>query len=173
MRDNGVVVGCRGRCVLAREQRSTAGRTHHESAGPSQERRVRREMIARACERVNGRVPVLVGITDSSFTESIALAEFAEDAGATAVVAAPAVDGPGSPTQGAAMATTSILDPGRVTTLLVQLTPTERARAVRGLAKRPVERRGVLRCVGQDRHVRRIGSVERITDSWLAIGLSS
>lgn len=33
-----------------------------------------------------------------------------------------------------AMATTSILDPGRVTALLVQLTPTERARAVRGLA---------------------------------------
>jgi DNA-binding MarR family transcriptional regulator len=33
-----------------------------------------------------------------------------------------------------AMATTSILDPGRVTALLVQLKPAERARAVRGLA---------------------------------------
>jgi DNA-binding MarR family transcriptional regulator len=33
-----------------------------------------------------------------------------------------------------AMATTSILDPGRVTALLVQLTPSERTRAVRGLA---------------------------------------
>lgn len=33
-----------------------------------------------------------------------------------------------------AMATTSILDPGRVTALLVQLTPTERAQAVAGLA---------------------------------------
>ena len=55
--------------------------------GPSLSYRLRREMIARVCERANGRVPVLVGITDSSFTESIALAEFAEDAGATAVVA--------------------------------------------------------------------------------------
>ncbi len=55
--------------------------------GPSLSYRLRREMIARVCERTNGRVPVLVGITDSSFTESIALAEFAEDAGATAVVA--------------------------------------------------------------------------------------
>ncbi len=55
--------------------------------GPSLSYRLRREMIARVCERTNGRVPVLVGITDSSFTESIALAEFAEDAGAAAVVA--------------------------------------------------------------------------------------
>lgn len=55
--------------------------------GPSLSYRLRREMIARVCERTNGRVPVLVGITDSSFTESIGLAEFAEDAGATAVVA--------------------------------------------------------------------------------------
>ena len=55
--------------------------------GPSLSYRLRREMIARVCERVNGRIPVLVGITDSSFTESIAIAEFAEDAGATAVVA--------------------------------------------------------------------------------------
>ncbi len=55
--------------------------------GPSLSYRLRREMIARVCERTNGRAPVLVGITDSSFTESIALAEFAEDAGATAVVA--------------------------------------------------------------------------------------
>jgi len=55
--------------------------------GPSLSYRLRREMIARVCERTNGRVPVLVGITDSSFTESIALAELAEDAGAAAVVA--------------------------------------------------------------------------------------
>jgi len=55
--------------------------------GPSLSYRLRREMIARVCERTNGRVPVLVGITDSSFTESINLAEFAEDAGAAAVVA--------------------------------------------------------------------------------------
>ncbi len=54
--------------------------------GPSLSYRVRREVIARVCERVNGRLPVLVGITDSSFAESVALADFAEDAGATAVV---------------------------------------------------------------------------------------
>ena len=41
--------------------------------GPSLSYRLRREMIARVCERVNDRVPVLVGITDSAFTESIAL----------------------------------------------------------------------------------------------------
>lgn len=34
-----------------------------------------------------------------------------------------------------ALATTSILDPGRVTALLMQLKPTERAQAVRGLAR--------------------------------------
>ncbi len=55
--------------------------------GPSLSYRLRREMIARVCERVNERVPVLVGITDSAFCESVALAEFAEDAGAAAVVA--------------------------------------------------------------------------------------
>lgn len=54
--------------------------------GPSLSYRLRREMIARVCERVNGRVPVLVGITDSTFTESVGLADFAEDAGAAAVV---------------------------------------------------------------------------------------
>ena len=55
--------------------------------GPSLSYRLRRELIARVCERTNGRVPVLVGITDSAFTESVALADFAEDAGAAAVVA--------------------------------------------------------------------------------------
>ncbi len=55
--------------------------------GPSLSYRLRREMIARVCERANERVPVLVGITDSAFTESVALADFAEDAGAAAVVA--------------------------------------------------------------------------------------
>lgn len=51
--------------------------------------RLRRELITQVCERVNGRVPVLVGITDTSFTESVNLALVAADAGAAAVVLAP------------------------------------------------------------------------------------
>jgi 4-hydroxy-tetrahydrodipicolinate synthase len=50
---------------------------------------VRRELITQTCELVAGRVPVLVGITDVSIEESIALADYAEEAGAGAVVAAP------------------------------------------------------------------------------------
>ncbi len=48
--------------------------------------RLRRELIHKSCELVQGRVPVLVGVTDTSFIESIALAEVAAEAGATAVV---------------------------------------------------------------------------------------
>jgi 2-dehydro-3-deoxy-D-pentonate aldolase len=54
--------------------------------GPSLSYRLRREFIARVCERTAGRIPVLVGITDSSFSEAVALADFSEDAGAAAVV---------------------------------------------------------------------------------------
>jgi 4-hydroxy-tetrahydrodipicolinate synthase len=50
--------------------------------------RLRCELIERACEQVAGRVPVLVGVTDPSFTESVELAEHAADAGAQAVVLA-------------------------------------------------------------------------------------
>ena len=50
---------------------------------------VRRELVERACRQVNGRVPVLVGITDTVFSESLKLAEFAKSCGATALVAAP------------------------------------------------------------------------------------
>jgi dihydrodipicolinate synthase/N-acetylneuraminate lyase len=32
--------------------------------------KLRRELIERTCQLVNGRVPVLVGITDSAFSES-------------------------------------------------------------------------------------------------------
>ena len=39
--------------------------------GPSLSYRLRQEVIEETCEQVNGRVPVLVGITDSSFTESV------------------------------------------------------------------------------------------------------
>jgi 4-hydroxy-tetrahydrodipicolinate synthase len=53
---------------------------------PSLSHRLRHEFVARACRLVAGRVPVLVGITDTSFVESLALARRAADAGARAVV---------------------------------------------------------------------------------------
>ncbi len=56
---------------------------------PSLSYRLRRELIDRVCRHVAGRVPVLVGITDTSLVESLALARHAADAGAHAVVAAP------------------------------------------------------------------------------------
>lgn len=57
--------------------------------GPSLSYRLRRRLIQRVCVQVKGRVPVLVGITDTAFVESLDLARFAADAGANAVVAAP------------------------------------------------------------------------------------
>ncbi|MFO7658904.1 MAG: dihydrodipicolinate synthase family protein [Bacteroidales bacterium] len=51
--------------------------------------RLRYELIEKACKIVNGRVPVLVGITDTSMVESINIANKAADSGADAVVAAP------------------------------------------------------------------------------------
>ena len=56
--------------------------------GPGLSYRLRREVITRVCKQVNNRVPVLVGITDSAFEESTAMARHAADAGATAVVTA-------------------------------------------------------------------------------------
>src|SRR5690625_1584726 len=50
---------------------------------------LRHEFIQLACRQINGRVPVLVGITDTSLTESIKLSEHAAACGADAVVAAP------------------------------------------------------------------------------------
>lgn len=50
---------------------------------------VRRELIIETCNRVAGRVPVLVGVTDVSLEESISLAAYAASAGAYAVVVAP------------------------------------------------------------------------------------
>jgi len=53
---------------------------------PSLSYRLRRQWIDSVCERVAGRVPVLVGITDTSFVESVCLAQHAAQAGADAVV---------------------------------------------------------------------------------------
>ncbi len=55
---------------------------------PSLSYRLRREVIDRACQFVGGRVPVIVGITDTSVVEAINLARHAEAAGAQAVVTA-------------------------------------------------------------------------------------
>ncbi len=57
--------------------------------GPSLDGRLRRGLIRRVCEQVAGRVPVLVGVTDTSLAESVSLAEYAAHAGARAVVLAP------------------------------------------------------------------------------------
>lgn len=51
--------------------------------------KLRKKLIEQTCQLVNGRVPVLVGITDSAFTESLNLAKIAANCGADAVVLAP------------------------------------------------------------------------------------
>jgi len=56
---------------------------------PSLSYRLRYEVIERVCKQVKKRVPVLVGITDTSFVESVNLARKAESGGAQAVVLAP------------------------------------------------------------------------------------
>jgi 4-hydroxy-tetrahydrodipicolinate synthase len=48
--------------------------------------RVRRELVTRVCRQVRGRVPIIVGISDTALTESLRLADDAARAGAAAVV---------------------------------------------------------------------------------------
>ena len=55
---------------------------------PSLSYRLRRELVERTCHQVRGRLPVLVGITDTSFVEAISMAALAADSGAQAVVSA-------------------------------------------------------------------------------------
>lgn len=50
---------------------------------------LRYELIERTCKQINKRIPVLVGITDTSQTECLRMADKAADCGADAVVAAP------------------------------------------------------------------------------------
>jgi len=57
--------------------------------GPSLSYRLRGELIERVCRQVNHRVPVLVGITDTAFVESVNVAKVAANFGADAVVLAP------------------------------------------------------------------------------------
>ncbi len=57
--------------------------------GPSLSYSLRKNLITKACKYINGRVLVLVGITDTSFEGSIEIAEHSKKAGADIVVLAP------------------------------------------------------------------------------------
>lgn len=61
--------------------------TTGESASLSSD--VKSDLIRLVCRQVNGQVPVLVGITDCSFVESLDLASIAAESEADALVAAP------------------------------------------------------------------------------------
>ena len=54
--------------------------------GVSLSRRLRVEVIQRVCRQAAGRVPVLCSVTDTSLSETLALAQTAADCGAAAVV---------------------------------------------------------------------------------------
>ncbi len=56
---------------------------------PALDYRLRYELVEAAAEFIDGRVPMLVGVTDPSLTESLELAKHAADCGAAAIVAAP------------------------------------------------------------------------------------
>lgn len=56
---------------------------------PSLSYSLRKELITKACAFIGGRVPVLVGITDTSFDGSLDIAAHSKEAGADAVVVAP------------------------------------------------------------------------------------
>jgi len=50
---------------------------------------LRRELVRRTSQLVAGRVPILVGVTDTVFTESLKMAACAQECGAAGLVAAP------------------------------------------------------------------------------------
>jgi|SRR5579872_5242436 len=54
--------------------------------GPNLSYALRRQLIELTCRQVNGRIPVLVCVTDTSLAESLALARHAADKGAQALV---------------------------------------------------------------------------------------
>ena len=56
--------------------------------GPSLTYQMRYEMVELACKAANRRVPVFVGVTDTSLAESIALSDHAAHCQAAAIVAA-------------------------------------------------------------------------------------
>ena len=67
--------------------------------GPSLSYKVRYEFVELVCKQNAGRVPVIVAITDTSFAESIRLANHAKECGANYLVAAPPYYFPGNQTE--------------------------------------------------------------------------
>jgi len=57
--------------------------------GPSLSYRIKKEFLKLSCEIIKGRVPVLVGITDSAFSGAIEMAEYSKSVGVDSVVVAP------------------------------------------------------------------------------------
>src|SRR5260221_567463 len=57
---------------------------------PNLSYRLRREMIERTCQQAALRLPVLVGVSDTSLVEAVALARHAAETGAHAIVSATA-----------------------------------------------------------------------------------
>ncbi len=56
---------------------------------PSLDEKLKREVLRRVCDTARGRVPVLAGITDTSFTDSASLSKYAAETGVSALVVAP------------------------------------------------------------------------------------
>jgi len=57
--------------------------------GPNLSYELRREYIDFVTEKVNGRIPVIVSISDTAYAESLSLADYSKKAGATAVAFTP------------------------------------------------------------------------------------
>jgi dihydrodipicolinate synthase/N-acetylneuraminate lyase len=55
---------------------------------PSLSNSLKKDIIKRTCELINHKIPVLVGITDTSFENSLEMAEYSQKVGADAVVVA-------------------------------------------------------------------------------------
>ena len=56
---------------------------------PSLSYELRKEFIKRSCDQINHRIPIMVGITDTSFDGSLEIAEYSKSVGVDAVVVAP------------------------------------------------------------------------------------
>ena len=56
---------------------------------PSLSYQLRKELIKKTCELVHHRIPILVGITDTSIAGSLEIADYSQQVGADAVVVAP------------------------------------------------------------------------------------
>ena len=57
--------------------------------GPSLNYDLRRELVQRVVERVQSCIPVLVGVTDTAYSETLRMSAFAANIGASAIVLAP------------------------------------------------------------------------------------